>query len=98
MLVFRTPLAFEWDHGNREKNERKHGVTDGECEEVFFDPGKRLLRDAVHSGSEERHLLIGATQSGRVLFVVFTMRSRSLRIISARDLNRKEQHLYGKTA
>ncbi|MDP3771608.1 MAG: BrnT family toxin [bacterium] len=98
MLVFRKPLAFEWDRGNRGKNERRHGVTDGECEEVFFDSRKRILHDALHSGAEERYLLIGATQAQRVLFIVFTMRSHWIRIISARDLNRKERHLYGKAA
>lgn len=98
MLVFRRPLTFEWDSGNRGKNERRHGVTDSECEEVFFDPCKRILRDTLHSSGEERHLLIGATQVQRVLFVVFTMRANRIRVISARDLNRRERHLYGKAA
>ena len=94
MLVLREPVTFEWDEGNSEKNQRGHGVTDAECEEAFFDPQKRLLRDPLHSGSEERCLLIGATATQRVLFVVFTIRTHRIRIISARDLNRKERHLY----
>ena len=98
MLVFREPISFVWDSGNSEKSTRKHGVTNEECEEVFFDPQKRMLRDALHSQGEERYVLIGATKTERVLYMVFTMRKRMIRVISARDLNRKERHLYGKSA
>ena len=98
MLVFREPISFVWDRGYSEKSQRKHGVTHEECEEVFFDPQKRMLRDALHSNGEERYIIIGATKADRVLFMVFTIRKRMIRIISARDLNRKERHLYGKGA
>ena len=94
MLVLRDPVTFEWDEGNSGKNDRTHGVADVECEEVFFDPQKRLLHDALHSGQEDRHILIGATASHRVLFIVFTIRKHRVRVISARDLNRRERYLY----
>lgn len=90
-------VEFEWDKGNRSKNWLKHRVSDVECEEVFFDHTKKVARDAFHSGREARYMLIGKTKIGRVLFVVFTMRKHKVRVISARDLNRKEQCLYEET-
>lgn len=92
--MLRESVTFEWDEGNSGKNQRKHEVTDAECEETFFDPQKRILRDALHSGAEDRHALIGATAAQRILFVIFTIRKHRIRVISARDLNRKERHLY----
>jgi len=94
MLVLREPVTFEWDQGNSGKNDRTHGVADAECEEVFFDPRKRLLHDPLHSGHEDRYILIGETVSHRALFIVFTIRKHRVRVISARDLNRRERCLY----
>ncbi|MBI5244320.1 MAG: BrnT family toxin [Elusimicrobia bacterium] len=88
-------LEFEWDRGNAEKN-KKHDVGDSESEEVFFDEHKIISRDPLHSGSEERSMLIGKTKAERLLFVVFTKRGKKIRVISARDVNRKEMHLYEK--
>ena len=93
MIVFKGPLAFEWDAGNKDKNWRKHRVTNEECEEVFFDPHKRLLKAVLHAGNEPRHVLIGQTKHKRLLFVVFTMRQSRIRVISARDLSRRERRL-----
>ena len=94
MPVFNEPLEFEWDAGNRNKNKTLHGVSNEEAEESFFDPGKKVLRDASHSSDEERYLVIGKTKRERLLFVVFTMRDNKIRIISARDLNKRERYLY----
>lgn len=86
--------AFNWDEGNKEKNWERHRVSDEECEEVFFDPHKRILEDAVHSADKERYILLGQTRSTRLLFVVFTLRGNKVRVISARDLNKREKKLY----
>ena len=98
MKILQKALIFEWDHGNKGKNFKKHGVADQECEEVFFDPKKKVLRDPLHSGREERFMLLGKTKMGRLLFVVFTIRGDRIRIISARDLNKREKHLYEEKA
>jgi len=98
MKVVRNVLQFEWDQGNRGKNFKRHKVTDEECEEAFFDPEKKILRGRLHSDREERFVMLGKTKRDRLLFVVFTMRSDKIRIISARDLGRKEIPLYGKKA
>ena len=96
MVVLAQLLEFEWDSGNQGKNFRKHRVTDEECEETFFDEGKKMLTDTLHSQNESRHILLGKTKNHRVLFVVFTLRKQKIRVISARDFNTREQHLYEK--
>ena len=96
MKIFRQALAFEWDSGNRGKNFKEHKVTDQECEEVFFDPKKKILKDQLHSDREERFLLLGKTKMERLLFVAFTARGDKVRVISARDINKRERHLYEK--
>jgi len=98
MDVFKHPIKFQWDNGNRNKNFDKHGVTTVECEEAFFDPHKRVVKAAFLAGNEERRILVGATKDERILYVVFTVRSQKIRVISARDLNRKEKHWYEKAA
>lgn len=94
MIILGEPLRFEWDHGNKNKNHKKHGVTDQECEETFFDFHKKILRDVFHSHHEDRYILLGETKGKRRLFIVFTMRSGRIRVISARDLNKREIKLY----
>ena len=101
MILFRESLSFDWDGGNKDKNWLKRRVTHEECEEVFFDPHKRLLKAAFHMGAvgaEERHLLIGQTTQQRFLFMVFVFRKDKIRVISARDLNKKKRKWYEKNA
>lgn len=96
MELLRDPFEFEWDAGNREKNLLKHRVTNSECEEAFFDPHKRILREALHPGAkgrERRYVMIGRTKTERALLVVFTLRGDRVRVISARDLSRKERRI-----
>lgn len=90
--------SFEWDKGNKNKNWKKHKVADKECEEVFADPYLKIVKDVFHSKQEPRFILIGKTGSERILYLVFTMRSEKIRVISARDLNKKERKIYEKTA
>ena len=96
MRLFSDIRGFEWDKGNKDKNWVKHRVSNEECEEIFFDPHKRLLDTEKYFGLERRCLLIGKTSLGRALFVVFVIREKRVRIISARDLNRRERRLYEK--
>ena len=88
--------CFEWDSGNTDKIYRKHTVKPFECEEVFFDENKVILKDNLHSDKEERYVLLGKTKKERLLFLVFTTRQHKIRIISARDTNKKERSLYEK--
>jgi len=96
MKVIKKLISFDWDEGNIGKNWRKHKVKDKECEEVFFDNHKKVSKDKLHSKKEERFIFLGKTKKGRLLYVVFTIRNNETRIISARDINKKERKLYEK--
>ena len=96
MLRVKEILEFVWDKGNIGKN-KKHDVEDKEAEEVFFDEDKKIYKDILHSAQEERYILLGKTKKRRLLYTVFTIRDKKIRIISARDINKKEVILYEKT-
>ncbi len=99
MKIFGKETEFEWDQGNIGKNKKKHKAEDQESEEVFFDENKVTFSDVLHSAeNEERFRIIGKTKKGRLLLIVFTKRDNKIRIISARDVNRKEVPLYEKAA
>lgn len=94
MRIVKEAFEFEWNKGNMNKNFNRHGVTDKESEEVFFDQNRHIFRDHIHSNGEERFRILGKTNEGRLLFVVFTKRNKRIRIISARDTNKKERRFY----
>ena len=85
--------GFDWDAGNRGKN-AKHRVSDDECEEAFFNLPIVLGSDEVHSAQEDRQYVLGQTNAGRRLFIAFTRRGTQIRVISARDMTRKERGAY----
>jgi uncharacterized DUF497 family protein len=86
--------GFEWDAGNLEKNWHKHQVSTAECEQIFFNQPLVAAPDAAHSEQEVRFYSLGQTDAGRLLFVVFTLRGTSIRVISTRDMSRKERKVY----
>lgn len=90
------PEGFEWDKGNSEKNWKKHKVTMKEGEEVFFNTPLQITDDPVHSNKERRYVALGKSKAGRQLFVIFTIRHQFIRVISARDQDKKERSQYGK--
>ena len=65
---------------------------------ITFDLAKKVLEDRLHSDKEKRYILLGKAKSGKMLFIVFTIRKEKIRIISSRPLNRKEKRLYEKEA
>ncbi len=89
--------GFEWDEGNIRKNWEKHRVSYIECEEIFFNSPVIVKKDDPHSTMEERYFVLGKTDTDRLLFIVFTVRNKKIRIISARDMNRKERKIYEQT-
>ena len=88
---------FEWDEGNIKKNWERHRVSHIECEEIFFNRPIIVKKDEPHSTRENRYFVLGKTDAGRLLFIVFTLRGNKIRIISARDMNRKERKIYEET-
>jgi uncharacterized DUF497 family protein len=95
MLDLAAIEGFDWDDGNSRKSLEKHAVTQAEAEQVFA--GEPLIaQDVKHSQDEVRLQALGETIEGRKLHVTFTLRhdDRKIRIISARDMNRKERAVY----
>lgn len=87
--------GFEWDSGNGLKSHMKHGVSRAEAEEIFFS-APLVARDIGHSEAEARYHALGETVLGRRLLAVFTVRARQIRIISVRDMSRRERQAYEK--
>jgi uncharacterized protein len=100
MLDFDRVDGFEWDDGNARKSAEKHGVSQSEAEQVFFNSPLLLLDDSRHSAGEARFHAYGRTDSNRLLHATFTMRSEGkyIRVISARDMSRKERTVYEQEA
>ncbi len=90
-------LKFEWDKGNLDKSYKKHGITHKETEEVFVSEEFFVIEDVAHSQLEPRYVGLGKTIVGVWLFVVFTIRKESVRIISARRMHREEVARYEST-
>ena len=86
--------GFQWDEGNIEKNRLKHKVLNFECEQVFFNEPLIIAEDIKHSQKEKRWYVLGRTDLNRKLFIVFTIRNKLIRIISARDMTKKERKIY----
>lgn len=89
--------GFEWDRSNIEKNWLKHKVSPVECEQIFFNQPLMILDDPKHSISEKRFAAFGQTDAGRLLAVILTKRAKRIRVISARDMNRRERKFYEKS-
>jgi len=87
-------IGFDWDEGNLLKNWERHGVSAFECEQAFFNQPLIAAPDEKHSAEEPRFFALGQTDAARLLFMVFTIRGRLIRVISARDMNRRERKQY----
>ncbi|MQA92289.1 MAG: BrnT family toxin [Gemmatimonas sp.] len=83
--------GFQSDAGDIEKNWHSHQVASAECEQVFFNRPLIAATDVVHSEVEERFFCLAQTHAGRLLFIAFTLRGELVRVISARDMSRKER-------
>ena len=98
MIDLSTLSGFEWDRGNRDKNWDLHKISWSEVEEVFFNQPLLLYPDPTHSEKEDRFYVLGHTGADRCLFVLFTIRKNKIRIISARDMSKKERRFYDETS
>jgi uncharacterized DUF497 family protein len=89
--------GFDWDERNARKND-KHGVSMAESEQVFFNMPLLVLEDSIHSLQETRFHAMGRSDNGRLLHITFTLRhsNEKVRVISARDMLRKERIFYEK--
>lgn len=101
MRVLPNIVGFEWDSGNARKSADKHGVSQAEAEQVFFHEPLLVVGDGRHSADEPRYHALGCTVGGRAavgrrLHLTYTLRKEGtlIRVISARDMSRKERRHY----
>jgi uncharacterized DUF497 family protein len=87
-------IGFDWDESNTVKNWERHKVTPEEAEDVFFHEPLVVRSDVGHSSREKRYRAVGRTSRGRLLFVAYTIRRKLIRVISVRDMNRREAEEY----
>ena len=83
-------MQFEWDNRKALSNDRKHGVSFEEAKRCFYDPNQIAFYDSEHSEDEDREILLGHSNRGRLLMVICTIRSDKIRIISARKATQQE--------
>jgi len=96
MILLSKNLEFEWDEGNVNKSWLKHSVSWQEAEQVFINDPIILRLDKRHSLNEKRYSCFGKSNSGRYLFVSFTVRGNKVRVISARPMSKLDKYLYEK--
>ena len=96
MIDFDRITGFDWDAGNERKSADSHAVSQTESESIFFNDPLIIVEDAKHSAAEQRFNALGKTAQNRLLHVTFTLRNDGtlIRIVSARDMNRKERSAY----
>ncbi|MFL5381627.1 MAG: BrnT family toxin [Longimicrobiaceae bacterium] len=87
-------LDVEWDPEKAAANAARHGVTFSEAATVLADPLAIDLPDPDHSIEEERLLLLGQSENGRLLIVTLTVRGDIVRIISAKPMTSRERRTY----
>jgi uncharacterized DUF497 family protein len=97
MIDWAHVTGFDWDAGNARKNSDKHQVSQAEAEQAFFNEPLLITPDPKHSQDEARYHALGRTDRGHRLHVIFTLRMGDtlIRVISARNMNRKERRFYG---
>ena len=100
MVDFSSVVGFQWDLGNWRKNVDKLSVSNLEAEQVFFNQPLVVKDDSKHSQQELRWHGLGVSDEGRLLHIVFTLRDNKckIRIISARDMSKKERIIYEKNS
>ena len=96
MIDFEQITGFEWDEGNSRKSADKHDVSQAEAESIFFNDPLIVAEDIKHSEREPRLNALGKTSQNRLLHITFTLRQNGtlIRVISARDMHRKERKEY----
>lgn len=87
-------MEFDWDFSNLEHIAR-HKVEQTEAEEAATDPAA-IIAENVHRGSngQRRFGLIGATEDGRVLFVVLEERRDMFRVVTAYTAEAEDRAAY----
>ncbi len=89
-------MQFEWHEEKAKANLKKHGVSFEEAVGCFYDPHQIAFEDPEHSEDEFREILIGHSKTGRLLLLVYTLRRKTIRLISARPATKQEEKTYAR--
>lgn len=89
-------MIFEWNPDKAKSNFAKHKVSFEEASTVFGDPLSDTFADPDHSIHERRFIIIGHSETGRLLFVSHADDGKTVRIISAREVTFAEKREYEK--
>jgi len=87
-------MQFDWDKNKAERNLSKQPVSFEEVKTVFDDSLYVELYDPEHSEDEDRYLLVGQSNRGRLLIISYTERDNLIRLISAREVTKTERETY----
>jgi uncharacterized protein len=87
-------MEFEWDLDKAARNLEWHGVSLPEATTVFDDSLSVAVPDPDHSFEEQRYIIVGSSHRNRLLIVAYTERGERIRIITARELTRREREAY----
>jgi uncharacterized protein len=98
MIEWTRVVGFDWDDGNARKSANKHGVTQSEAEQAFFNQPWLILDDDRHSFAEQRFHALSRMDNDRRLHITFTLRREAtlIRVISARAMSARERLAYEK--
>ncbi len=89
-------LIFTWDENKNRINQAKHGISFEEAKTVFYDPSALVIDDPEHSKEEERFIILGLSETAKLLVVCHCYRAADtvIRIISARKATKTESKYY----
>ena len=87
-------MEFDWDSNKASSNLSKHGVSFDEAQTIFDDPLYVDFYDPDHSLDEHRYIIVGHSNTSRLLVVSYTERGDAIRLISAREATRGELTAY----
>jgi uncharacterized DUF497 family protein len=85
-------MKFEWNERKSRENKKKHGLSFRDAERVFHGETTTFLDDRIDYG-EERYVTMGLLE-GRLVVIVHAVRKESIRIISMRKGNAREEKIY----
>jgi uncharacterized DUF497 family protein len=83
-------MLFEWDESKRQTNMAKHGIDFRDAIRVFQGP---VFESMSRQRGEDRVVAIGSMEGIEIL-LVYVMRGKQRRIISARRAHRNERQDY----